>query len=163
MKTPTKIKEIKSFLEFVNFYQQFIKNFSYTIRPLNELKGKKKRNWTEEHQEAFKELKDKIISQPVLSLSKRDSKFRVETDASKYVIDRILSQEKEGKQKSIAFLFRTMYPVERNYEIYNKELLVIVEALTEQRQYLLNATEKFEVQMDHENLKYFRKPYKLNG
>ena len=37
--TFTKIKEIKSFLEFANFYWQFIKNFSYTARSLNELKG----------------------------------------------------------------------------------------------------------------------------
>ena len=40
-KTPTKIKEVESFLGFANFYKQFIKNFSYMARPLNELKGKK--------------------------------------------------------------------------------------------------------------------------
>jgi len=34
---------------------------------------------------------------------------------------------------------------ERNYEIYNKELLAIAEALTKWRQYLLDAMEKFEV------------------
>ena len=38
---PTKVKEIESFLGFANFYRRFIKNFSYTARPLNELKGKK--------------------------------------------------------------------------------------------------------------------------
>ena len=41
-KTPTKIKDIESFLGFANFYQWFIHNFSHTARPLNELKGKKK-------------------------------------------------------------------------------------------------------------------------
>ena len=56
-----------------------------------------------------------------------------------------------------------MQPVERNYEIYNKELLAIVEALTKWRQYLLDAAEPFEVWTDHENLKYFREPHKLNG
>ena len=40
-KTPTKIKEVKSFLGFANFYRQFIKNFSHMARPLNKLKGKK--------------------------------------------------------------------------------------------------------------------------
>ena len=35
---PTKIKEMESFLEFANFYWQFIKNFSHTAKPLNELK-----------------------------------------------------------------------------------------------------------------------------
>jgi len=40
-KTPTKIKEVESFLEFTNFYKQFIKNFSHMAKLLNELKGKK--------------------------------------------------------------------------------------------------------------------------
>ena len=39
--TPTKIKEVESFLGFANFYRQFIKNFSHTAKPLNELKGKR--------------------------------------------------------------------------------------------------------------------------
>ena len=135
--TPTKIKEVESFLGFGNFYQQFIKNFSHTERPLNKLKGKKKWNQTEEHQRAFEELKDKIMSQLVLFLLKRDGKFRVEIDT--------LSQEQEEKWKPIAFLSKTMQPAERNYEIYDKELLAIVEALTKWRQYLLDAMEKFKV------------------
>ena len=74
-KTPTKIKEVESFLGFANFYRQFIKNFSHMARPLNELKGKKEWKWEEEQQKAFDELKDKIISQPVLALLKREGKF----------------------------------------------------------------------------------------
>jgi len=93
----TKIKEVESFLGFVNFYQWFIKNFSHTTKPFNKLKGKKEWNWTEEYQKAFKELKDKITSQLVLSLPKRDGKFRVETDASEHTIGGVLSQEQEGK------------------------------------------------------------------
>ena len=87
----------------------------------------------------------------------------METDASGYAIRGVLSQEQEGKWKSIAFLLRTMQPVEQNYEIYNKKLLAIVEALTKWRQYLLDVAEPFEVWTDHENLKYFREPHKLNG
>jgi len=48
-KTSTKIKEMESFLGFANIYQWFIKNFSYTARSLNDLKGKKEWNWIEEH------------------------------------------------------------------------------------------------------------------
>jgi len=40
-KTPTKFKDVKSFLGFANFYQRFIQNFSHMVRPLNKLKGKK--------------------------------------------------------------------------------------------------------------------------
>jgi len=38
-----------------------------------------------------------------------------------------------------------MQPAERNYKIYNKELLVIVEALVKWQQYLLDAIEPFEI------------------
>ena len=107
-KTLTKIKDIKSFLEFANFYRRFIQNFSHTAKLLNELKGKKEWEWKEEHQQVFDELKNKITSQPVLSLPKREGNFRVETNVSEHAIGRVLSQEQEGKWKPIAFLSRTM-------------------------------------------------------
>ena len=96
---------------------------------MNELKGKKEWKWEKEHQEAFEELKEKITSQPVLSLLRREGKFRVKMDASGHAIGGVLSQEQDGKWKPIAFLSRTMQAAERNYEIYDKELLAIVEAL----------------------------------
>ena len=67
-------------------------------------------------------------------------------------------QQKDGKWKPVAFLSRTMTPAECNYEIYDKELLAIMECLEKWRQYLLDAEEKFEVWTDHENLKYYREP-----
>ena len=161
-KIPTKIKEVESFLKFSNFYRRFIQNFSYMAKPLNEQKEKKERAWTEEYQWAFKKLKEKITSQSVLSLPKRENKFRMEMDTSGHAIEGVLSQKQEGKWKLIVFLSRIMQPAERNYKIYDKELLAIMETLTKQRQYLLDTTEKFKVWTDHENLKYFRKPQKLN-
>ena len=128
-KTPTKVKDIESFLVFANFYWYFIQNFSYTAKPLNELKGKKEWKWEEEYQKVFEELKEKITSQLVLALLRREGKFRVETDASEHAIEGVLSQEQERKWKPIAFLSRTMQPAEWNYEIYDKKLLAIVEAL----------------------------------
>ena len=119
-KTPTKIKEVESFPGFANFYRQFIKNFSHIAKPLNKLKEKKEWKWEEEQQRAFDELKDKITSQPVLALPKREGKFQVETDTSEHAIGGVLSQEQDRKWKPIAFLSRTMQPAEQNYEIYNK-------------------------------------------
>ena len=74
-KTPTMIKEVESFLGFANFCKQFIKNFSHMAKPLNELKVKKDWKQEEEYKRAFKELKDKITSQPALALPKREGKF----------------------------------------------------------------------------------------
>jgi transposase InsO family protein len=160
---PTKVKDVESFLGFANFYRRFIKDFSHIAAPLNRLKGKEGWKWEEEEQKAFEELKKRITEEPVLSLPQKEGKFRVETDASGYAVGGVLSQEQEGKWKPIAFLSRTMTPAERNYEIYDKELLAIIEALQKWRQYLLDAKEQFEIWTDHENLKYFRDPQKLNG
>ena len=101
--------------------------------------------------------------QPVLALPRREGKFRVEVNISGHAIGGVLSQEQENKQKPVAFLSRTMSSAERNYKIYDKELLAIVEALDKWRQYLLDMVEKFKVWTDHENLKYFKEPHKLNG
>ena len=35
------VKDVESFLGFVNFYRRFIQNFSHMAKPLNKLKGKK--------------------------------------------------------------------------------------------------------------------------
>jgi len=89
-KTLTKVKDVESFLGFANFYQQFIQNFSHTAKPLNKLKGKKDWKWKEEHQKVFEKLKEKITSQLVLLLPRREGKFRVEMDVFGHVIGKVL-------------------------------------------------------------------------
>ena len=48
-KTPIKVKDVESFLGFVNFYWRFIQNFSHIAKLLNELKDKKEWKWDKEH------------------------------------------------------------------------------------------------------------------
>jgi len=100
---PMKVKDIESFLKFANFYRRFIQNFSHMAKSLNELKEKKEWTWNGEYQKTFEELKEKITSQLVLSLPKKEGKFRVEMDVSGHAIGGVLSQEQEGKWKPIAF------------------------------------------------------------
>jgi len=69
------------------------------------------------------------MTQLVLALPRREGKFRVEVDISGHTIGGVLSQEQEGKWKPVTFLLRTMSLAERNYEIYDKKLLAIVEVL----------------------------------
>jgi hypothetical protein len=58
---------------------------------------------------------------------------------------------------------KSLLDAEKNYEIYDKELLAIVKALKTWRQYLVHAKQQFEVWTNHKNLKYFREPQKLNA
>jgi len=56
--TPLTVKDVQSFLGFCNFYRVFIKNFSDIAHPLNDLTRKNKQFiWTDEHNNAFLELK----------------------------------------------------------------------------------------------------------
>ena len=89
-KTPINIKEVESFSKFANFYRCFIKNFSHIVKPLNKLKCKKDWKQEEKYQKAFDKLKEKITSQLVLALFRREEKFRVETDISEHIIEGVL-------------------------------------------------------------------------
>lgn len=67
-------------------------------------RGKKEWKWDNEYQKAFEELKNKITSQPVLTLLKREEKFRVKTNTLEHVIGKVLFQKQEGKWKAITFI-----------------------------------------------------------
>ena len=90
------------------------------------------------------------------------SKFKVEADSLDFAVGGTLFQLQEGCWKPIAFLSKSLLLAERNYKIYDKELLVIVICLNEWHQYILGAPERFEVWSDHKNLEYFQKPQNIN-
>ena len=90
-------------------------------------------------------------------------KFCVEADSSNYANGAVLSQQIEGKWYPVAFRSRSLLnEVEQNYEIYDKEMMAIMDSLTEWCQYLMGSKEPFEIWMDHQNLQYFHKPQKLS-
>ena len=87
----------------------------------------------------------------------------METDASDFAIVAILSQEDdEGKWRPVAFMSRALNDAERNYEIYDKEMLAIMQGFYEWAHYLKGNNAVTEVLTDHQNLTYFRKPQNLN-
>jgi len=62
--------EVQSFLGFTNFYRRFIQNYSRIARPLTELTKKEKKEgwaWNQEAQAAFKELKQRFTTAPILA------------------------------------------------------------------------------------------------
>ena len=92
-----------------------------------------------------------------------DKKMRMEVDALDYTTGGVLFIEcKDGKQRPVTYLSKSLNETERNYEVYDKEMLIIIRELENWR-YLLEGTKfKFEVETDHKNLEYFMKAQKLN-
>jgi len=162
--TPKCVKDIQKFLGLTNYYRRFIKGFATVARPLHDLvKKDKKWEWTEKQEETFKELKEQFTKEPVLAAPDIDKKMRIEVDALDYATGGVLSMEcEDGLWRLVAFLSKSLNETERNYEIHDKEMLAIIRELEVWRHLLEGAQVKFEIWMDHKNLKYFMKVQKLN-
>jgi len=164
-KTPASLTEVQSFLGFANFYRRFIKDYSRVARPLTELtKGKKKEwEWNQQAGKAFRELKQRFTTAPILAHFDATKPVIIEIDTSDFAIGAVLSQrDEEGRLHPVAFHSRKFQPVEINYKIHDKELLAIVNAFKHWRRYCEGATNQVQVFSDHQNLEYFTTTKILN-
>jgi len=163
--TPENRTDVQAFIGFINFYRRFIRDFSTIARPLfNLTRSDQAWNWDAKEQEAFKGLKMAVTTAPVL-VSPQDSElFRIEADSSDFASRAVLSQRLPRKEKwhPVAFYSKSLSPVERNYEIHDKEMLAIICALKEWRHFLEGARHPVEIWTDHKNLEYFMTAKKLN-
>jgi len=66
----------------------------------------------------------------VLAILDLDKKMRIEVDVSDYVTEEVLSIEyKDGQWRLVAYLSKSLNKMERNYEIHDKEMLVVIRRL----------------------------------
>jgi transposase InsO family protein len=160
--TPKTVKEIQSFLGFVNFNRQFIQNFSKIAIPLTELTKKESAwNWTKKHDEAFQTLKNACVEPPVLVAFRSGEPLRFETDASDLAIGMCAKQERDGKWHPIAYHSRKFTSAEENYDVHDKELLAVVVALEHWRVYAESCSDLI-IFSDHKNLVNFTTTKVLN-
>ena len=68
----------------------------------------------------------------------------------------LLQQQGDGLWHPVAFRSASMDPAEQNYEIYDREMLAIIEALKDWRHFLEGLPNPFEIVTDHRNLEYWR-------
>jgi hypothetical protein len=162
---PTNKKEVQSFLGFTNFYRRFIKGFSDHARPLFDLtRNDSKWHWDTLEQSALDKLKQSVTAAPVLISPDSTKPFRIEADSSDFATGAVLSQisTEDDKWHPVAFLSKSLSPVERNYEIHDKEMLAIIRALQEWRHFVEGAEHPCEIWTDHKNLEYFMTAKQLN-
>ena len=94
------------------------------------------------HQTTFNTLRLAFTKALVLSHLDPANPIVVETDASDYTLEAIISQlsPKSGDLHPTAFYSRGMKPPELSHEIYIKELLAIFEVFQQWRNYLEGST-----------------------
>jgi RNase H-like domain found in reverse transcriptase/Integrase zinc binding domain len=109
-----------------------------------------------------------MCQQPILKQPDFTKPFAVFTDASAYGVGAIHSQEggpntqNRTKYHPVAYYSATFTDTERNYNIYDRELLAIMKAITHWRPYLIWTKEPFKIFTDHANLLHWKSPWKLN-
>ena len=162
---PEKVKQVQAFLGLANFYRRFIKDFAKLAKPLTILTQKEQPwLWEEEQEWAFNLLKKAFTTAPILQIPDDVNPFRLETDSSDFATGAVLSQLDPNDEQwhPVAYYSKSLNIHQRNYEIYDKELLVIVHALEEYRHHLQGHPKIVKIHSDHLNLTYFREAQKLS-
>ena len=105
------------------------------------VKKDQKWEWMERQEKAFRELKERFKKKPSIIVPDLDKKMRMEVDMPDYTIRGVLFMEcKDRKWRLAAFLSKSLNEIERNYEIHNKEMLVVIRGLENWRHLLEGVT-----------------------
>ena len=161
---PKTLKEVQSFLGFVNYYRKFIGGYKEVAKPLTNL-IRKCQEFIQKHkqQKAFNKLKKQVLQEPIFIQFDLDKETTIEVDVLDIAIGRCISQEEPiGKLQPIAYYSRKLTRAKLNYMVQDKELLAIVEVLKKQKAYLEGTKYLVKVFIDHKVLTMFTTTKQLN-
>ncbi len=151
------VKDVQSFLDFANFYRRFIYDYSRIVISLTHLIRKDVLFiWFQKCQIAFNIFKKVFTSEIILHHYNSDHKIVIEINASNYVFKDIFFQYDENEiLHSVAYFLKKHNSVKCNYEIYDKELMIIVCAFKKWWSELEDFIYSVEMIINHKNLEYF--------
>jgi hypothetical protein len=139
----------------------FIEHFaekSYQLYSL--LKGKVEKKdliiWTSTAEAAFQELKQAVVDAPMLHTLQPEGKITLYTDASEYALGGHLTQEVNGKERSVSFVSKVFSDVQKRWAVCEKEMYALYYCI-KKLHYLIGGR-KFFVRSDHKNLQYWTSP-----
>ncbi|KAG2831131.1 hypothetical protein PC112_g7399 [Phytophthora cactorum] len=123
----THSRELRQFLGLATYLCKYVENYAGKIRPLSQLLKKEAEwKWTDECQQAFDAVKQGLTEAPILAVADQDRPFYVVCDASDFAIGCALMQhDNEGRDRVVYYQSCQMKPTERNYPIYDKDLLAM--------------------------------------
>jgi hypothetical protein len=156
--TPTDVKAVQAFLGVVGYFRTFIFNFASKARGLYVLLRKEAPfTWGAEQQQSFEELKQALISAPVLALPDFEKPFILTTDASGYAIAAILTQLADnGKREHlISCHSRMLKGAELNYHTLDREIMAVYYGVEQNRSYLWG--NKFIIRTDNLAIPYLER------
>lgn len=145
--TPTTPKDVRGFLGSDGYYRKFVKHFGILAKPLTDLLKKGHIfQWTSLQDTAFEQLKQTLVTAPVLQLPDFSKQFTIETDASAKGVGAVMQQSGHP----IAYISKALGPKNMGLATYEKECLAILMAVDHWRSYLQHR--QFLIQTDQRSL-----------
>ena len=161
MKPPTNVHEVRRFVGFANYFRRYLQGFSTMALPLHELTHKHASFiWGRPEQQAWEQIRDALITTPVLQLPDWSKPFIVQTDASDVAIGGVLMQQHGEDRVVVAYRTRVLSKTQCGWPAHERELWAIVDAVADWRPYIENT--KFIVETDHKPLIVIRKQPNLS-
>ncbi len=150
MKPPTNVKETRRFLGMAGFYRKHIDHFSPLAAPLTDLTGKNQPfRWTADCQRALEDLKDKLVTSPILVKANLSKQFILETNASQHHVEALLLHyDDEGLPRAVGYFSKKLKQAEVRYSATDREALAIVLACRQFLHYLWST--RFVIRTDHQ-------------
>jgi hypothetical protein len=147
----------------MGYYKKFIKGYAHITTPMGKLLKKESQfHWTEELQQSFNTLKQKMVIVPILVFPDWGKEFHVHVDAYSIELGVVLAQSRVGDiDHPLSFSSRKLSTTEINYTTNEREGLSMVYALQKFHHYLLGG--HFKMFIDHSVLKYLVKKLVLGG
>ncbi len=126
--TSTNLTQMQFFVDFCNFYQRFIKNFSKIVHSLIQLTQKEMIfEWNSACQTIFDHMKKWMTEVLILYHFDQNRETILETDSFNYVNNDILSQYDNKETLHLMIYYsKNLSLAECNYKIYDKKLLAII-------------------------------------
>lgn len=147
-KTP---KEVRRLIGTISWYRKFIPNLSNIVEPLTNLTRKKvKFKWTPECEQSFSEIKNLLVTAPILSCPNFNHSFILQCDASSKALGSVLTQFYDGREHVICYLSRTLTKCEQKYTVTELECLSVLWSVEKLRCYIEGTF--FTVITDHHSL-----------
>jgi hypothetical protein len=95
---PTSVKQLCIALRNTGYYRKFIKEYAQITTPMEKLLNKDCQfGWTEECQQSFDTLKQKMVTTPILVFLDWSKEFHVHVYASSIALGEVLAQPREGE------------------------------------------------------------------
>ena len=150
LKSSQSKRDLMKVLGCLDFYRCYIKKLHADSRPISDLiKDSTLFRWTEEHEQLFNSIKERIHKDTVLAVPSTDYPFNIHVDSSNVGTGCILIQQFPEGKKIISFNSRVFDNAEQKMPALHRELCGIVTTLQTYEHYIFGSPFPIYLYCDH--------------